>query len=98
MAMDTGMTIASALAGINVVLLLVLTGVWVRNYRQFRSRLLLGLVAFGAVMVAENAVAIYYFLSQAMLYTNDPGVGTAVLVLRTLEFVAVLVLTWVTIQ
>jgi hypothetical protein len=70
--------------------------VWVRNYRAFASNLVLGLVAFGVAMLAENGVALYFFLSVESLYAGDPHVGVAVLVLRAIQLVAVTFLTYVT--
>jgi hypothetical protein len=98
MAMGTWITAAAALSAVNVLLLLALTAVWVDNYRQFQSGMVAGLVAFGAVMLAENAAAIYYFFSMQMLYSGDPGVQQAVAVLRGLQAVALAFLTYVTMR
>lgn len=98
MAMSTTLTIATALSGLSILLLVVLTAVWVRNYRTFESRLTLGLVAFGAVMLLENALAIYFFFSTTMLYSGDPVVETAILALRSLQLVAIAFLTYVTVK
>ena len=96
MAMQPTLMLATGVAGLNVVLLLILTGIWVRNYRTFGSDMTLGLIVFGAVMLIENVTAIYYFLAQGSLYAEMEPVGTSVLVLRTLQFVALAFLTWVT--
>ncbi|WP_135822472.1 hypothetical protein [Halostella litorea] len=96
MAMGTEIMAASVLAGVNILLLGGLTAVWVRNYRTFRTPLILGLIAFGSVMLLENAAAIYFFFSTKMLYSGDPGVQTAVVTLRALQFVALAFLAWVT--
>lgn len=98
MAMGTWITVAAALAGLNVLLLLGLTAVWVRNYRQFRTGMVAGLVAFGAVMLLENAAALYFFFSMRMLYSGDPGVQRAVAVLKALEALALAFLTNVTMR
>ena len=98
MAMNVELQVATAIAGVNIVLLGVLTVVWLRNYRTFRSELVLGLVAFGAVMLFENAVAIYFFFSMKMFYAADPTVQTAVATLRGLQLVAVAFLTYVTLK
>ncbi|MFC7044828.1 hypothetical protein ACFQH6_04785 [Halobacteriaceae archaeon GCM10025711] len=98
MAMETTIQTASVLAGINIVLLAVLTGVWIRNYRLFATPLVLGLMAFGVVMLFENAVALYFFFSMQSFYAGDPHVQQAVLVLRALQLVALGVLTYVTWQ
>ena len=98
MAMSTPILAATGLAAANALLLLVLTVVWVRNYRTFRTSLILGLIVFAVVMFIENAMAIGFFLSMNMLYSGDPTVQTAVAVLRGLQFVALLFLTWVTLK
>lgn len=96
--MATTIELASVLAGVNVCFLLVLTGVWVRNYTVFKSQLVLGLVAFGGVMLTENAVALYFFLTMQGFYAMSPHVQQAVLILRTLEFVGLTFLTYVTVK
>ena len=98
MAMGPLIQAATALAAVNVLFLVALTAVWLRNYRTFGTRLILGLVAFGAAMLVENAVAVYYFLSMQSLYAGDPHVQQAVFVLRAIQFGALVVLTYVTLQ
>jgi len=96
MAMEPTLMLATGVAALNVGLLLILTGVWVRNYRTFGSDMTLGLIVFAVVLLIENCTAIYYFLSQQSLYAEMAPVGTAVMVLRVLQFVALAFLTWVT--
>jgi hypothetical protein len=96
--MTPTLTIASALAGLNIALLSALLVVWWRNYRAFGTPLTLGLVAFALVLAVENVVAIGFFLSSGMLYAVDPGAQTAVLAMRALQFVALAVLTYVTMR
>ncbi|WP_433624077.1 hypothetical protein [Halomicrococcus sp. NG-SE-24] len=86
------------LSGVNVLLLLALTLVWLRNYRTFRTPLAFGLLAFGGVLLVENALAIYFFFSMRMLFSPDPTVQTVVAVLRGLQFVALGLLTYVTMK
>lgn len=96
--MGTMTTVGIALTVVNVVLLVVLTAVWLRNYRRFRTPLVLGLVAFGVVLLVENVLAVYYFLSMGMLFTTAPGVQTAVAALRGLQLLALGFLTYVTVK
>lgn len=89
----------AVLAGVNVVLLLALLSVWFKNYRKFGTMLVLGLIAFGVVMLIENLMAIYFFaFSMKMLFSMDITVQKAVMVLRSLQFVALVFLTWVTMK
>ncbi|MFB6298609.1 MAG: hypothetical protein ABEH56_08835 [Salinirussus sp.] len=96
--MGPAITVAIGLAAINAVMLVVLGVVWGRNYRQFRSNLTLGLLAFAAVLLVENVVAIYFFFSMASLYASSPFVGEVVAGLRGLQFLALVFLTYVTMQ
>jgi hypothetical protein len=98
MAMGPAITAAIAVAVVNAVLLVVLTVVWGRNYREFRSNLTLGLMAFAVVLLIENLVAVYFFFSMASLYSSDPLVGEVVAMLRGLQFVALVLLTYVTMK
>jgi hypothetical protein len=98
MSMSTILMVATGLAGLNVVLLLALGSVWVRNYVTFRTPLILGLVAFAAVMLVQNVVAIYFFFSMGSLYAMNPAAHTLVAALRGLEFVALAILTAVTLK
>jgi hypothetical protein len=90
--------VATALATLNVLLLGVVGAVWLRNYRTFRTPLVLGLLAFAAVLLVENLVALYFFLDMRMLYVADPDVHLAVAILRALQFVALALLTYVTLK
>ena len=96
--MGSWIVIATVLSGVNVLLLGVLTVVWGRNFRTFGSEMTAGLAAFGLAMLVENAVAIYFFFSTGMLYAGTPGVQQAVAVLRALQTVALVFLTYVTVK
>lgn len=99
MAMNTPMLlVAAVLAGLNAVLLITMGAVWLRNYRTFRTPLVLGLLAFAVVLLVENLMALYFFFDMRMLYAADPSVHLAVAVLRGLEFIALAFLTFVTLK
>lgn len=98
MAVTTEILLATALSGGNIILLGILLYVWIQNYRTFRTTMVLGLLAFAIVFLLENVVAVYFFFAEGMLYGSDHQVQQAVLVLRTLQFVALLFLTYVTLK
>jgi hypothetical protein len=90
---------AILITGVNSVLLVVLTAIWINNYRRFRSQMVLGLVGFSLVLLIENLIAIYFFVSSMrMLYATDPLVGQVVVGMRVLELIAISVLTYVTLK
>ncbi|WP_390241160.1 hypothetical protein [Halobaculum halobium] len=88
--------VATALSVVNVSFLLVLTLIWVRNYRTFGSEMTAGLAVFGGAMILENLVAIYFFFSSGMLYVDSHRVQQLVASLRALQTVALAFLTYVT--
>ncbi len=96
--MTTNLLVASALSAVNIVLLAALSVVWLRNYRAFRTPMVLGLLAFALVLLVENLTALYFFFDMRMLFAADPRVHLAVVVLRALEFVALAFLTYVTMK
>ena len=87
------------ITGINSALLAVLAAVWLRNYREFGSTLLLGLLGFSAVLLVENLVSVVFFFSNMRtLYAMDPLVGRVVLGMSVLELLAVSLLTYATLK
>lgn len=98
MAMGPSLVGAIGIAGVNALVLLALCAVWIRNYRTFRSPMTLALLAFGVVLLLENLMAVYFFFGMGSLYADSPLVGEAVLVLRALQFLALLFLSYVTIR
>lgn len=95
-------TIAAAVTAINVVLLIGLLSVWMRNFRTFRSKHTLGLAVFGVLLLLRNAWALYIYQFHDVLaawFASEavPGIAwQAVLLLHVLETVALAFLAWVT--
>jgi hypothetical protein len=93
--------VARLAAAVNVVLLVTLCGLWGRNYVAFRTKHTLGLFTFATFLLAENAVALYYYQVDPTLSvwfsTAVPAVAwRAMLTLHVFEAVGLTFLTWVT--
>jgi hypothetical protein len=84
---------ARVAAAVNILLLGVLITIWVQTYREIRAPLTLGSIVFASFLLAENAVALYfYFTAPAM-----PAVAVQVMmVLQMLETIGIGVLTYFT--
>jgi hypothetical protein len=91
---------ASAATAVNVLLLVVLVGIWARNYREFGSKHALGLLVFGLMLLAENVLAFYYYVLDpqvaTLLNSAAPVAGRAMMFVQVLELLGLLFLTWVT--
>lgn len=101
--MSTLFTAARIAVGLNLVLLAVLGSVWVRNYYRLRSKHTLGMLVFAALLFAENAFALYFYLFDGLLSTwFSTSVPTeawqAMLLFHVLETVAIAFLTWTTLD
>lgn len=91
-------SLTTGLSAVNLVLLVVLLWIWVRNYRTFASAMVLGLIVFAVVLIVENLLAVYFAFSMATLYATDPTVQAIGSLLRALQFLALIVLTWATLR
>lgn len=84
---------ARGAAAINIGLLLVLIGIWVRTYREIRAPFTLGSILFATFLLAENVVALWFYLTTPAL----PVLAVEVMmVLQILETVGIGVLTYFT--
>jgi len=86
---------ARVAAAVNVVLLLGLLRVWARTYREVRAPLTLGSMVFAAFLLAENAVALYFYLNAPAM---PPLAVQFMMVLQVLETVGIAALAYVTWQ
>jgi hypothetical protein len=100
--MGLWLTAASVATALNVALLLVLGGIWVRNYREFRSKHTLGLSVFAALLLAENLLSLNYYVLDPqvarLLSSADPIAGRAMMFVQLLELAAIAFLLWVTLD
>jgi hypothetical protein len=60
--MTIWLDVARAAAGVNLLLLLALGSVWLRNYRKHGARHTLGLLVFAVFLLVENALWLYFYL------------------------------------
>ncbi len=65
------MDLSMIAAGISAALLLLLLGIYLRLYRDTRARFSLGLAAFASILLAQNLLALFSFLTMAS-YISDP--------------------------
>jgi hypothetical protein len=93
--------VARVATALNVLLLVGLSYVWARNYWRFRSKHTLGLSVFAVLLLAENVLALYFYLVHRILSvwfaTAVPPIAwRAMMALHVLELGALVFLAWVT--
>jgi hypothetical protein len=98
--MGLWLNVAGGATAINVVILLVLVGIWLRNYWELGSKHALGLSVFGILLLAENLLAFFYYVIHPqvaeLLRSAAPVAGQAMSSVQILELLGLLFLTWVT--
>jgi hypothetical protein len=93
--MSLMLDVARAAAAANVLMLLVLLVIWGRTYREIRAPLTLGSMVFAAFLLAENAVALYFYLTAPAMPTLAVQF---MMILQVLESVGIAALAYVTYQ
>jgi hydrogenase-4 membrane subunit HyfE len=86
---------ARVAAAVNIVMLTALIVIWGRLYREIRSTFTLGSLVFAGFLLAENVVALWFYLTAPAL----PGIAVEVMmVLQILEVVGIASLLYITRQ
>jgi hypothetical protein len=87
---------------LNVLLLVILIGIWTRNYLELRSKHALGFGIFGVLLLAENLLSFNYYVLDPSVATYlaeaDPIAGKAMMFVQVLELGAIVFLTWITLD
>jgi hypothetical protein len=100
--MTVWLDVTRVVTALNLVVVLSLSVVWVRNYRRYRSRYLLGFLAFGGFLLVQNAYALNLYVldptTSGWFADIPPRYNFAIAVLTVLEFAALAALAWVTRQ
>ncbi|ERG91894.1 MAG: hypothetical protein J07HQW1_01928 [Haloquadratum walsbyi J07HQW1] len=86
---------ARVAAVVNTTFLVGLIIMWAQTYREIRAPLTLGSIIFATLLLAENIVALYFYLTAPTM--PRPAVQF-MMILQLLETVAIAVLTYVTWQ
>jgi hypothetical protein len=81
-------------AAINILLLAGLIAIWVRTYREIRAPLTLGTIIFATFLLAENAVALYFYFNAPAMPPLAVEVMMVLQILETLGIAALSYVTW----
>lgn len=99
--MSLWLDLARVAAGVNVVLLLALGSVWLRNYRRHGASHTLGLLVVGGFLLVENGLWLYFYVLHdgyvGWFAGTSPDVQVGMVLLCGLETVALAALvrlTW----
>ena len=92
---DPGLAFIAALVGaVNIILLFLLLLVYITSYRKLKSSFSLGLVFFALLLMAQNALFIFFLLTKEGF--QGPGMGVPVLSINLVQLSALIVLLKIT--
>ncbi|MFC6765649.1 hypothetical protein [Natrinema soli] len=98
--MEAWLNAARMAAGVNMVLLLVLGSIWLRNYRQHGARHTLGLLVFAVLLLVQNGLWLYFYVLHpdfiGWFVNSGTDVQVGVTMLCGLELIALVFLTRIT--
>jgi NADH:ubiquinone oxidoreductase subunit 3 (subunit A) len=87
---------------INIILLLGLSYVWVRNHLRLRTKFTVGFLAFGGFLLADNAFAFYIYVLNPTTSGWFAGIperyNVVIMLLALFQLGALLALAWVTFE
>jgi hypothetical protein len=78
----------------NICLLIFLLFMYLRSYRDFKSKFTFGLVAFALLLLLQNILFTGFLLTYQGF--RGPDMGTPIFFLNIIEFFALSILIWVT--
>jgi len=87
--LETLLDAARVAATLNIVLLTALIVIWGRLYREIQSTFTLGSIVFAGFLLAENVVALWYYLSAPTATPALLTVPLAVEVMMALQILEV---------
>ena len=80
---------------VNILLLLSLVYIYVRNFLSIKATFCIGLMIFVVLFLLENLLSLYFHLMHAHVYSPDAAQFSLVLnLLQTLGFGALVYVTW----
>ena len=85
---------ARVAAAVNILLLLGLIGIWGRTYREIRAPMTLGSIVFATFLLAENAVALFFYFNAPAMPILAVQVMMVLQILETAGLSVLAYMTW----
>lgn len=90
------MTISTIVSGLNMIVLGVVMGVFVKMYQKTKAQLPLGMIFFAGLLFLHNIIGVYAYFSMMELY--DAALLPYLLAVHIAEFAGILIFLKITLQ
>lgn len=94
--MEPIMTISTIVSGLNIIVLGVVMGVFVKMYQKTKAQLPLGMIFFAGLLFLHNIIGVYAYFSMMELY--DAALLPYLLAVHIAEFAGILIFLKITLQ
>ncbi|MBR9700043.1 hypothetical protein GOV09_06295 [Candidatus Woesearchaeota archaeon] len=87
--------LSTIVTGINILLVVSLLIVYVKNFKKVKSLFTLGLILFALLFLIQNIFSFYFAVTSMMLYAE--GISNYVMIfslLQTAAFIILNIITW----
>ena len=89
------MNIAVAFDLLSVIALLLLIYVYYKNFRKIKSKFTIGLMIFALLLLAQNAVSLYFHFTMMQYYVPEVELFECFFtVVQTIAYFVLLKITW----
>ena len=89
------LSLSTALTVVNLLLILSLLFVYVKNAAKIKSLFTLGLIIFALLFLIQNAVSLYFTITMMPFYGDEvQGYGMIFTILQTVAFTMLNIITW----
>lgn len=94
--MEPIMTISTIVSGLNMIVLGVVIGVFVKMYQKTKAQLPLGMIFFAGLLFLHNIIGVYAYFSMMDLYAA--ALLPYLLAVHIAEFAGILIFLKITLQ
>lgn len=94
--MEPIMTISTIVSGLNMIVLGVLIGMFVKMYQKTKAQLPLGMIFFAGLLFLHNIIGVYAYFSMMELYAA--ALLPYLLAVHIAEFAGILIFLKITLQ
>jgi hypothetical protein len=94
--MEPIMTISTIVSGLNMIVLGVVIGVFVKMYQKTKAQLPLGMIFFAGLLFLHNIIGVYAYFSMMELYAA--ALLPYLLAVHIAEFAGILIFLRITLQ
>ncbi|MBI5377838.1 MAG: hypothetical protein HZA82_04375 [Thaumarchaeota archaeon] len=94
--MESIMTISTIVSGLNMIVLGVVMGVFVKMYQKTKAQLPLGMIFFAGLLFLHNIIGVYAYFSMMELYAA--ALLPYLLAVHIAEFAGILIFLKITLQ